>query len=152
MTLRTATERDAPLLLEWRNDPLAVRFSVTGREVTPAEHEQWLITRLGDPDTRLWIAEEGSAAVGQVRVDLDNGIGIVSIGVAPDRRGRGVASAMLRSMLMEMEADPRASRLRAMAHRENIASVRAFEGLGFRRRGRRQRDFIVLERSVGANR
>jgi UDP-2,4-diacetamido-2,4,6-trideoxy-beta-L-altropyranose hydrolase len=140
---------DSELLLEWRNDPEAVRFSVTGRGVAPGEHAEWLSARLADPGTSLWIAEEGGAAVGQVRVDLGNGTGTVSIGIAPAHRGRGVGSAVLQAMLVEIDRDPRARRLRAVAHAENTASVRAFERAGFRRRGRRERDFIVLERSVG---
>jgi RimJ/RimL family protein N-acetyltransferase len=152
VTLRPATALDAALLLEWRNDPDAVRFSVTGRGVTPAEHVDWLAARLGDPDTRLWIAEEDGEAVGQVRVELGNGTGTVSIGIAPAHRGRGIGSAALQAMLLEIERDPQVRRLRAVAHAENTASRRAFERAGFRRRGRGERDFIVLERSVGAGR
>jgi RimJ/RimL family protein N-acetyltransferase len=150
VTLRAATDLDAPLLLEWRNDPDAVRFSVTGRGVTPAEHVDWLVARLADPCTRLWIAEEDAEAVGQVRVDLKDGTGTVSIGIAPAHRGRGIGSAVLRAMLVEVERDPRVHRLRAVAHAENTASRHAFERAGFQRRGRKEREFIVLERSVGA--
>lgn len=152
ITLRPATMQDAPLLLNLRNDPEAIRFSVTGRGVTPAEHQAWLAARLDDPDTRLWVAEDVGTVVGQVRVDLESGVGTVSIGIAPDHRGRGVGQAVLQSMVVEMERDPRATRLRALVHPENGASVRAFEAVGFRRRDGRERDFIVLERSVGADR
>jgi RimJ/RimL family protein N-acetyltransferase len=138
------------LLLAWRNDPDAVRFSVTGRVVTHAEHAGWLAARLADPNTRLWIAEEDGQPVGQVRVDLGNGTGTVSIGIAPAHRGRGIGSAVLQAMLVEVERDPGVHRLRAVAHAENAASRRAFERAGFQRRGRRDRDFIVLDRSVGA--
>jgi RimJ/RimL family protein N-acetyltransferase len=148
--LRAATDLDAPLLLEWRNDPDAVRFSVTGRGVTPAEHASWLAARLADPDTRLWIAEEDGEAVGHVRVDVRNGTGTVSIGIAPAHRGRGIGSAVLEAMLVEIERDSLVRRLQATAHAENTASVRAFVRAGFQRRGRRDRDFIVLERSPGA--
>lgn len=152
ITLRPATMQDAPFLLILRNDPDAIRFSVTGREVTPAEHQVWLAARLAEPDTRLWVAEDAGAAVGQVRVDLESGVGTVSIGIAPDHRGRGVGQAVLQSLVVEMERDPRATRLRAVVHPENGASVRAFEAVGFRRRDGLERDFIVLERSVEAER
>src|ERR1035438_6256290 len=56
VTLRPATEDDSGVLLEWRNDPEAVRFSVSGRAVTPVEHREWLSGRLADPGTFLWIA------------------------------------------------------------------------------------------------
>jgi RimJ/RimL family protein N-acetyltransferase len=150
VTLRAATDVDAALLLEWRNDADAVRFSVTGRGVAPAEHVDWLTARLADPDTRLWIAEEDEQPVGQVRVETHHGSGTVSIGIAPAHRGRGIGTAVLQVMLAEIERDPQVHRLRAVAHAENTASVRAFERAGFQRRGRRDRDFIVLERTVGA--
>jgi UDP-2,4-diacetamido-2,4,6-trideoxy-beta-L-altropyranose hydrolase len=150
VTLRAATHIDAPLLLAWRNDPDAIRFSVTGRGVTPAEHGDWLAVRLADPHTRLWVAEEDNEAVGQVRVELSDDTGTVSIGIAPAHRGRGIGSAVLDALLVEMERDPRVNRLRAVAHPRNTASVRAFERVGFSRCGRGQGDFIVLERSVGA--
>ena len=91
--LRPATDRDSGLLLELRNDPEAVRFSVSGRGVNPAEHGDWLSARLADPSTHLWIAEEGRKPVGQVRVDVEDGTGTVSIGIAPSRRGRGLGRA-----------------------------------------------------------
>jgi UDP-2,4-diacetamido-2,4,6-trideoxy-beta-L-altropyranose hydrolase len=148
--LRPATLGDASLLLDWRNDPVAVRFSVTRRTVEPGEHLVWLAARLADPGTRLWIAEEDGVPAGQVRVDLEGGTGTVSIAVAPDRRGRGVGSAILRAMLIEMERDVEARRLRAVAHDENRTSIRAFERIGFRRRGRSERGFVVLERDLEA--
>lgn len=152
VTLRAATDLDAPLLLEWRNDPDAIRFSVTGRGVTAAEHASWLAARLVDPETRLWIAEEDGQPVGQVRVDLRDGTGTVSIGIAPAHRGHGVGSAVLAAMLVEMEREPRAVRLRAETRSTNIASLRAFERAGFSRRGPGQGDFLVLERPVRAER
>jgi RimJ/RimL family protein N-acetyltransferase len=147
--LRPATPRDAALLLVWRNDPVAVRFSVTGRAVDPDEHASWMASRLADPATRLWIAEEDGVPAGQVRVHLEAGTGTVSVAVAPNRRGRGVGSAMLRAMLKEAERDPETLRLRALAHAENTASIRAFERTGFRREGSEEGGFVVLERALG---
>jgi RimJ/RimL family protein N-acetyltransferase len=149
LTLRAATSGDEALLLGWRNDPDAVRFSVSGRGVTPAEHATWLQRRLADPDTDLWIAEERGTPVGQVRVDVEGGVGTVSIAVAPGERGRGVGTAALRAMVGEFEADPAVLTLRALVHTENPASVRAFELAGFRRLERREGEFIVLERELG---
>lgn len=150
VTLRPATEGNSGVLLEWRNDPEAVRLSVSGRGVTPPEHRKWLSGRLADPGTRLWIAERAGTAIGQVRVDVADGIGTVSVAVAPSQRGRGFGSAVLRAMVVEMEPEAGVRRLRALAHAENTASIRAFERAGFHRQGRHEPDFIVLERTVGA--
>jgi RimJ/RimL family protein N-acetyltransferase len=152
LTLRPATAEDAATLLVWRNDPEAVRFSVTGRGVTPDEHAAWLARRLGDPTTRLWIAEEDASPVGQVRVDTEDGVGTVSIAIAPGQRGRGLGTAALRAMVGEVERGPVPMRLRALVHTGNPGSMRAFELAGFHRLERREGEFIVLELETGTHR
>jgi RimJ/RimL family protein N-acetyltransferase len=149
VTLRPATEDDARLLLDLRNDPDAVRFSGGRTGVTPAEHREWLSTRLADPSTHLWIAEQAGDAVGQVRVDVQDGSGTVSLAIAPSHRGRGIGSAVLSAMVYEMEHAGDAHTLRAMAHVENTASIRAFVRAGFHRRALREGEFAVLERTIG---
>ena len=148
LTLRPANLDDEALLLGWRNDPEAVRYSVTGRTVTPAEHATWLARHLGDPSTHLWIAEERGNPVGQVRVDAEARTGTVSIAIAPGARGRGLGSAALRAMVLEVERHRVVGTLRALVHSGNQASLRAFELAGFQQLGTRDGEFLVLERAV----
>jgi UDP-2,4-diacetamido-2,4,6-trideoxy-beta-L-altropyranose hydrolase len=150
--LRPATSADRALLLDWRNDQDVVRFSLSGRPVAAAAHANWLAARLAEPALRLWIAEEAGEPVGQVRVDLEDATGTVSISVAPAHRGRGVGSRMLRALVIEMEADGAVRSLLALVHRENTASLRSFERVGFSDTGGQRRGFVVLERSVEAKR
>lgn len=152
IVLRPATHADAALLLEWRNDPDAVRFSLTGRAVGASPHASWLAARLAGNAPRLWIAEEGSDPVGQVRVDLDGATGTVSIAVAPAHRGRGVGTGILRALLIEMEANSQVGTLQATVHADNAASLRAFERAGFQGRDGPGHRFVVFERSVEAKR
>ena len=107
VVLRPATSADRALLIEWRNDQDVVRYSLSGRPVAAAEHANWLTARLAEPAPRLWIAEEAGEPVGQVRIDLEDETGTVSISVAPARRGRGVGSRMLRALVIEMRRTPR---------------------------------------------
>jgi RimJ/RimL family protein N-acetyltransferase len=146
--LRPATDQDAVHLLEWRNDPDSVRFSVTRRAVDPGEHERWLESRLEHPEAHLWIAEQAGIAVGQVRVDIEHGTGIVSIAVAPEHRGRGLSSLILRAMVAEVGRSGAILRLRARVDPENLASLRAFENAGFQTLVAREEGFAVLERSI----
>lgn len=148
--LRTATSGDQARLLEWRNEPEVVRFSISGRPVDALEHASWLAARLERSAPRLWIAEEAADAVGQVRVDLEGDAGTVSISVSPAHRGRGVGSRMLRALMVEMEQDAEVRILLALVHPENTTSLRAFGRVGFHDTGRRRRAFVLLERSVEA--
>jgi RimJ/RimL family protein N-acetyltransferase len=102
-----------------------------------------------DPRVRLWVAEERGIPVGQVRLNLDGDAGVFSIAVAPAARGRGVGQQMLRIALAEVERDHLVAIVTAVTHPDNSASMRAFERVGFRRRGRSADGFIVFELRLG---
>ena len=131
IALRRAIADDGAFLLELRNDPDAVRGSMTGRAVTPEEHRAWLAARLDSPGTRLWIVQDDRVDVGQLRVDVDDGVGTVSIAIAADHRGRGLARGALSALQRSLHGDMQITRLHAELHRENIASRRVFERAGF---------------------
>lgn len=152
VTLRPARREDADRLREWRNDPVAVAYSVTGEAVSPAEHASWVAARLDDPDTRLWIAEEGSVPVGQVRVDIRGTTGTVSIAVAAEHRGRGLAVAMLLAMIEALSRSGPVDRLEALADPRNIASVQAFRHAGFGASAVAEDGFIRLHRDLAPTR
>jgi len=148
VTLRPATRDDADRLLAWRNDPDAVRFSSTGRAVAPEEHRAWIASRLAREQPRLWVGEEDGRSVGQVRLDVDGGVGIVSIAVAPEHRGRGLAAELLQRLAQLTAADPEVHRLVAHVSAANLASLRAFEHAGFRQSARDDSGWLELTRPV----
>ena len=131
LRLRPGREDDRDRLLEWRNDPDSVRFSLTGRPVTPEEHGPWLARRLADPATRLLIGEVDGTPVGMVRIDVEDARGVVSIAVAPDQRGLGYGTRLLAELLDELRGDPQVDGLLAEVVEENTASRRAFLNAGF---------------------
>jgi RimJ/RimL family protein N-acetyltransferase len=149
VTLRAAREDDVSLIREWRNDAEAVRVSATAGPVSKAEHERWFAAVLADRNRRLWVAEECGRPVGQVRVDVDGSRGVLSIVVAPHDRGRGIGQAMLRGAVGEVERDGLATKLTALAREDNVASIHAFEHIGFRRCGEPERGYVTLELALG---
>jgi RimJ/RimL family protein N-acetyltransferase len=149
VTLRRVRDVDAARLLEWRNDTEAVRFSVSGRPVTDEEHRRWFTQRRrADGLGHLWIAEEDESPVGQVRVDVSGDVGVVSIAVAAEQRGRGIGSEILRAMVAQVTADGTVRILRAVLHPDNVRSLRAFERAGFRLTPASDCGFNVVERAV----
>ncbi len=148
VTLRVAREDDVSLIRSWRNDADAIQFSVSARPVSDAEHARWFSATLNDPRKVLWVAEEQGVAVGQVRIDLDGDTGIFSIAVAPSARGRGVGKEMLRRALAEITRLRLATTMTALTHPDNVASIRAFEQVGFTRRGVSEAGFVILDLRV----
>lgn len=145
ITLRPATVADAGILFEWRNRAESLEASLrTTQPVSWDQHVAWLDTRLCDPKTLLFIADEGSHSVGQVRLQ-DEGEGPeVSIFVAPERRRHGIARDMLRAVILSAATRWPHSAVLARIKPHNKASQRLFEDVGFRI-VRRAEDHLVLE-------
>ena len=138
MAVRPATIEDAALLLTWANDPDTRAASFHPAPISDADHAAWLHRNLATPTTRLMIGEVDGEAVGQVRLDrLPDGTAEISISIAPDRRGRGLGGRLLANAIATGSADSELAvkRYTARIRVENDASVRLFEGAGFKLRG-----------------
>jgi RimJ/RimL family protein N-acetyltransferase len=96
LRLRTATMSDARLLYIWRNDPATRAASHQQEPVRWDDHVAWLEKSLGDDSRKVLVAELDGKAVGTVRADLKLGTWELSWTVAPEFRGQGIASAMVR--------------------------------------------------------
>jgi RimJ/RimL family protein N-acetyltransferase len=130
--LRPACSDDAALLLEWANDPATRAASFDRVPIAWDEHVAWLGAVLADPERRLWIAEEEGVAVGQVRVDrARDGVGVVSIGLAPGARGRGLGRTVLGLGVAAAIRELGIRRARAVVMAANLPSRRLFQGAGF---------------------
>lgn len=125
ITLRPATLDDAAILRSWRNDLATRNASHSTYAVSLREHLVWLEGVLADDRRRLLIAEEAGVPVGSVRADLSEGVWELSWTVAPEARGRGVATRMVAQLAGEIK-DP----IRAEIKAGNPASIRIAEHAG----------------------
>lgn len=130
---RAVMDQDAELLWQWRNDPATRALSRTSDPIPLEEHRQWLAGTLARSDRVLLIARDSAGDVGTVRWD-DEGAGEweVSITVAPDRRGQGLARPLLavgEDALAQRRPD--ALRLLAVVHDDNQPSRRLFTSSGY---------------------
>lgn len=119
--LRPASMADSDALFAWRNDPLTRANSKTTTPLDPRQHVSWLERVLADPTVSLYVAEERGRRLGVVRIDSD---GAVAITVAPEHRGKGLATEMLLALPTDRD-------LRADIRTDNLPSRRAFEKAGF---------------------
>jgi RimJ/RimL family protein N-acetyltransferase len=131
LTLRPATLADAPLLFDWRNDPVTRRNSIDNRPVAWLEHLQWLSASLEQRERRLLVAEIDRQPVGTVRLDYTGEHCKLSWTVAPAHRGRGVGKAIVAKAVAEAGVPV----LLASVRDGNTASARIAEVCGFIRVG-----------------
>ncbi|MCU1685444.1 MAG: hypothetical protein JWQ81_6183 [Amycolatopsis sp.] len=134
---REATESDAELLLEWRNDPQTRVVSRTTGLIPLDRHLGWLRDVLASPSRLLLVVEVDNEPVGTVRFDHNsdhkNGGDSweVSITVAPKHRGRGLSGAMLAAGERILTQRQRPAYILAGVHRDNAASAALFQRAGY---------------------
>lgn len=129
--LRPALASDAITLWRWRNDPQTRAASFSGVTVELAEHERWLRETLGRTDRRLYVAHAEGRDVATARLDVQGAEAVVSLTVAPEWRGRGIGTRVLRALVAEAFGAPGLRRLVARVKPDNAASRAAFERAGF---------------------
>jgi RimJ/RimL family protein N-acetyltransferase len=130
---RPVTQADEALLLRWANDPATRAASRVHDPIAAADHHRWLERRLATPDdARLWIGESDGVPVGVVRFERRTPTAVeVSITVAPDARGRGLARPLLDAGVAAARAAFGPVTIRADILPGNDASLRLFTGAGF---------------------
>ncbi|MCO7197295.1 GNAT family N-acetyltransferase, partial [Pseudonocardia sp. McavD-2-B] len=129
---RPARAGDAELLLAWRNDPGTRRWSRSHDEVDLATHRRWLAGSLDSDDRLLLVVDDARGPVGTVRWDRADAAWEVSITVAPERRGEGLAGPLLRAGEDALRARTGAEApVTAVVHTGDDASARLFARAGY---------------------
>lgn len=125
LNFRPARLEDAAQLRRWRNDPLTRAASIQTAAVSEAEHLAWLDSLLADDRRQLLIAWRREQPVGCVRFDVGDTETEVSWTVAPEARGHGIGSRMVKMAVAE-----RSEALMARVREDNPASARIAESAG----------------------
>lgn len=127
--VRRATLQDADDVLAWRNDEDARRASFSSAVIERSTHLPWFARKLEDPACVIYI---GVGGVGFVRFEREGDYAEISVAVAPERRGGGMGTALLRAACAQYRHDvPGVDSLVALVREDNLASRRAFERAGF---------------------
>ncbi len=131
LNLRRAGKSDCRLLWEWANDPGVRAASFQTAMISWDEHAAWFADKLDNG--LIYIAEDQEGKpVGQFRIDrLRNGDAKVDVSVAPEKRGCGIAAALIQKAVQAAFRETELQRLHAYVKPENQASLRAFEKAGF---------------------
>ncbi len=134
-TLRPAlrNEADARFLLAVRNDPLAREVSLHREEIDWEAHWGWYEAGFEGDRRLVYIGIWGGQRIGYVRFDRTEpaNAALVSIALAPDHRGRGHATPLLRTGVAQAIAAWSLERVIAEIHPDNARSIKLFERCAF---------------------
>lgn len=131
VSTRAVVMDDAATLFRWRNDPSTRSTSRHPEPVLWEDHLSWLESTLQNPNRRLLIAEYRNQSIGTARWDRKGEYGWeASITVAPEVRGKGLASSILAAAEQELPFDSPVQ-LIAVIHTANLPSRKLFAGAGY---------------------
>lgn len=130
LDVREARWNDIELVWRWANDPETRSASFSSQSIPWDSHERWFRERMADPDTLLYIGQLRETPIGIARFERHGSAATVSLNMAPEARGRGLAAPFLRL------ADARAAaagvrQIHAYIKRSNSRSLAAFQNAGF---------------------
>jgi UDP-2,4-diacetamido-2,4,6-trideoxy-beta-L-altropyranose hydrolase len=132
LKLRGATQADSPMVWLWRNDFVTRKFSQSTAPVPWPDHKAWWRSMLKSTERELLVAEFGGRPFAALRFDQLGGGGFeVSINLAPSARNSGLGGRILAEACRIFRDLHGPVRLVATVHRENSASRKIFEKLGF---------------------
>ena len=135
LTLRPSEPKDAAQAVEWLNEPVSAALFLMDWKPTAEQYAEMI--RLS-PETEgkySWMIYLGDEHVGLLTVrgvNTDIGVGEPLIMIGPAYRGRGIATAALRAVGTYMFHDRRIALLHVTVRKDNLASIRVMEKVGFK--------------------
>lgn len=127
--IRRAELRDMKAVFDLSNDSAVREHSICREPISWESHAEWFVKAIADPDLKFFVVEtERGDFVGQVRFARTNGEWVVSISIVNGHRGKRLAEEILRRCI----ECARLEKIAAFIYDTNQASLRAFEGVGFK--------------------
>ncbi|MDP7622251.1 MAG: GNAT family N-acetyltransferase, partial [SAR324 cluster bacterium] len=72
------------------------------KSITLDEHKVWFKKKLNNENTLMWVFEIENIPGGMVRLEKEDNEIILNYLIAPESRGRGLASKMLKMAMIEL--------------------------------------------------
>ncbi len=141
LEIRYAKESDSENLWKWRNDPITREFSRNSDEIPWESHVKWYGKALENPSKKIFVGVSEGVGIGRIMFDrLEGNIAETGIVIAPEGRGKGHGSELIRSSSERyFSIENGVDEILAEILKINPASIRAFEKAGYVKREGYQR-------------
>ena len=134
LELREVNENDSEILFNWRNDLKVRRNAFDSNKIDMSSHNKWLRNKISDKKCKLYIFETKLAhPIGQVRFDKINHEWVITYSIDKYFRGLGLGQIILKKSIEKIKKGS----FNAIVKKENIASIKSFINLGFRKTARK---------------
>ena len=122
-----AQASDVKLVFDWRNDPVSRAAAHNSEPLVWEKHGLWFDAALKNSEREIYIVKHEGIPVASIRRDRHQGHWLISIVVAPEQRGKGIAKALLWQFVRKF-SDIHFAEIKP----SNIASIKIFSEAGFK--------------------
>ena len=123
---------DVELTYKWAINAEVRKYSFQQNPIKVEEHKAWFASKLADENVLYYKAFYKSEIIGSIRFDFAGDEATISYLLDPAIHGKGLALPMLMAALGEMAQErSHVKRVVGYVMKENLASIRIFEALGF---------------------
>lgn len=135
LTLVTANESDLITTFNWANDQTIRAFSFSKGIITLDDHTKWFLNRIANRDCFYYIGVIDGQAIGSIRFDITETTALISFLIDPAYHNQGLGLLLLKKGLFHLirVSSSKISMVVGMVMKDNIASVKAFERLGYKK-------------------
>lgn len=130
--LENMKHEDVGLTYNWATDMQVRKYSFQQKPIKLEEHKTWFARTILDKNALYFKAFYKNEIIGSVRFDFAGDEATISYLLDPAIHGKGLALPMLMAALGEMAQErSHVKRVVGYVMKENLASIRIFEALGF---------------------
>ena len=115
------------IIFKINNDLNSRKFSTSKKKFTYKSHLIWFKKKLKDKRFKVYLYYNKKKVVGSIRSESRNGYKNLSWGLLKKYRGKNLGKEMLKKFV-----DKYGKKFKAKVHKENIASLRICEIVGFK--------------------
>ncbi|MCK5230876.1 MAG: UDP-2,4-diacetamido-2,4,6-trideoxy-beta-L-altropyranose hydrolase, partial [Desulfobulbaceae bacterium] len=132
-SFRTINSDDCQLIFDWANDPVIRKASFCGGKIGWEEHKQWFRNKLDEKKLLFWIVSiHDEQLAGQVRFELSDDAGVISVSLSKEFRHKGLGSKLIRQACQKFFDVQGKTRVKACIKKDNEQSIKAFGRNGFK--------------------
>jgi len=132
LTARKVNADDVKLIYDWNNDPVTRANSYNQNSILFEDHLKWFMNKIGDPQSVFLMLEFDNNPAGCVRIDNKSEENVIGITVAPEFRGKKLATPMLNLATAEYFKVFPKNVITAYIKKTNEPSLKSFVGAGFK--------------------
>lgn len=137
LKLRKINKEDCKILFEWTNDPSVRKNAFNTEPVKWEEHQKWFATKLQNENDEIFLFLKDGEPVGQIRFEKEEDYWKLSYSIAKEHRGHGLGKELVELGLNEVQG-----KVKAWVKKDNPASLKVFDRIGFRREANGEEDAV----------